>query len=177
VFHLSDRGPAGPRELVYCLDKVTSVPLGFEWYRNTADRAGGQPVVVWTAETIDEVQGYPVVRLSMREDYTGEGAAHSMSRRYEVESIAFNKEFPESCFSPEIQPEAVVFDTITNQPIYPTGEARHVSKDATPTPLAMHEPGIRATLPRPWAGYAAPASIGLGLLLLTTSLLLLWRRR
>lgn len=176
VFLFSNVGLTGQQDHIYHLDKSTSVPLKVEFYRNPGDREANRPLILWTAKSLDTVQGYPIVRESVQLNYTGEDDTLSMTREYRVESVAFNKEFPKSTFWPEFQPGAVVFDTIANKSVYQVPGA----EGATPsTPHAHAEPvsnAVRAEPPTPWSTYAASTSIALGLAILVTSLALWWRR-
>lgn len=176
VFVFSNVGLTGHQDHVYHLDKVTSAPLKVEFYREAEDREAGRLLLVWTAKSLDTVQGYPIVRESIQQDYTGEGDTLDMIREYRVESIAFNKEFPKSTFSPELQPGAVVFDTITGRPAYQVPGAEGADDGPSHTHATPVANPVRAEPPVPWSTYAAPTSIALGLAILTTSLLLWWRR-
>lgn len=175
AFLFSRKGRSGQQDQIYCLDEETSLPLKVELYRAAQDRIAGQPFLVWTAKRLDKVQGYSTVREAVQQVYTGPNGKLSMTHEYTVDSIVFNKKFSTSNFWPELQPGVVVFDTITNKPVYPTPGAADTSAKARPTTTAMPVDSIRAEPPRPWTASVAPVFIALGTVILFVSLYL-WRR-
>jgi hypothetical protein len=187
VFLVSGMGTTGQSEGLYSLDRTTSLPLRVVFYLDSAERAEGRVYFDWKVEELGKVQGYPYARRSVqvRPAETNGRRAEMVTRT--VESLQFNKEYPLAFFRPELQPGAVVFDTITNQPAYvvggappsATGPGKTAPASSAPRPAGT-PPGatpLAVQRPRRASEIAAPVALGLGALILSSSLVLLWRRR
>jgi len=173
-------GHTGEWEQIYDLDAETSTPLRVAVYRNEADRLADRLLMDWTALELGQVQGYPLALKSHLRAYTAEGGKHSWTQTYEVESAAFNKEYPASTFRPEIQPGALVHDQVRGKAVRMPGEnqaERPAQRGADPsTTAAVADPIIRADPPRSWSFYTTTAGLGLGCAALMIGFLLWWRR-
>ena len=167
VFLLANGGTTRAADLVYWLDSTTSLPLKVVFYRNPAERAANRPYFEWTATQLGKVQGYPYVKEATQLNYTEDGTLIG-TQQIHTRSVAFNKEFPISTFRLEKSPHAPLPESVASHPVPPAPSS---SANASPP-----KP-IRATPPRRWGSITAPLSLGLGAVLLTASLFLLWRRR
>ena len=180
-FLLSDVGWTGQQDQIYSLDEATSTPLKLEVYRSGEDREKNYPLLVWTAEEIGEFQGYPMVVKATKHSYTGEGGKLSRTNDYRVESVAFNKDFPESIFRPEIQPGVLVMDNIRKtaySSLSTTAEGaadQESASNANPGPTqATTSTPIRAVPPN-WPSHVSMVSIGIGCVLIMIGFVMWWR--
>jgi len=179
-------GISGNAEKIYSLDAETSVPLEFELYSTKEDRLAERPLSVWTAEELGEVEGYPVVLKSVKQSFSSETGNPTVTREYQVESIAYNKDYPASQFWPELDPGALVADNVkgTLERIPGGEELRQADLDAadaafeaqTDAQATTLDPAIRADPPKSWSFYATSATLGLGCAAILVSLWLWWRR-
>ncbi len=159
---------------VYSLDRTTGIPLKVASYRDEAARQADDPLWVWTAESLDEVDGRPIVlKSSQYEPKVDDGA--DINRPIQVLSVAYDRDYPASTFWPTIQPGVHVFDTI----------ARRDYDQPGPRPPAAPPPIAAAEVPSPivaepgtgWGSYLKAGSLVLGVALLVGGLILWWRRR
>jgi len=148
-----------------------------------------QPASQWnnnTATELGEVEGYPVVLKSVKHSFASDSGNPMVTREYGVESIIFNKDYPASMFWPDIEPGALVFDTVkgTAERIPGGEELRQADLDAadaafeaqTDAQATTLDPAIRADPPKSWSFYATSATLGLGCAAILVSLWLWWRR-
>ncbi len=157
---------------VFYLDQATSVPLKVEAFRDQASREKKEPLWVWTAQSLDKVQGHFVPLKSTQTSYLKDGSPET-TWDFHVESIEFDKEYPASTFTPVFQPGVTVLDGFTNK----TYEAPGVKKAVVNPPKATATTGqpIQAIPPRDWSASAPILSLGLGAVILIVAGLL-WRR-
>ena len=97
-----------PQDHVYYLDRETSIPLKVKSFKDEASRQKQEPLWVWKAQSVDKVQGHAV---PLKSELTTPlaGTASPYVWKYEVKSVEFGKEYPESTFWPTIQPGVDVF--------------------------------------------------------------------
>ena len=156
-------------DVVFLLDRATSIPLKMTVYTNAKLRAEDRPESIWTAESFDEVEGH---HLALRSSSVS--PSFDPSRKFNVEShievkeIHYNREFPASTFWPKTRPNSVVYDQITGKHTGP--DPRTIVKKTGDTPL-------RAEAGGGWAAAIPSVSLGLGLAVLVVGLVLWWRRR
>ncbi len=60
------------QDLVYSLDRETSIPIKVESFKNEEARATNQPGWTWTARKLDFIQGHPIVVSSEHHSFTTE---------------------------------------------------------------------------------------------------------
>jgi hypothetical protein len=159
------------QDQVYYLDKATSIPLRVESYRDTSARERNEPISSWTARSLDEVQGHFVPLNSSQVSYNKEGA-EDLTWDFKVESIEFNKDYPNSLFWPTVQPGTTVFDSIMNKMSETPGQRK---SDVKQSEKAIAQP-IYADPPRDWTATASSVSLVLGAAVLLTGTVLWWRR-
>jgi hypothetical protein len=161
-----------PQDQVFYLDRATSIPLKVESFSDAEARSREAPLWAWTAEELGEVQGHPVVLRSKQVDYEGQ-TEPTMTRTFQVESIAFDQTYPASTFWPAKQPGVPVMDAIANKVSTTPG--------ARPEPAEAARPAagraIVAEPPGDWTAMMPTAALGLGVATLAAGLLLWWRRR
>jgi hypothetical protein len=175
VFLFPASGWSGKQDHVYWLDRDTSVPLKVQFFADPQARLANRPVLVWSAEELSEFQGFPFVVKSSQSDHAGEDGTLNVTVEYRVVSVDYNRDFPVSMFQPEIQPEAIVYDTIANRPPRRSSESIHgqipgVALEATATTT------IRADPPHPWGTHASAVFFGLGVASVVAGLIVRWRR-
>ncbi len=175
-------------DLVYSLDRATSVPLKVEKFADAAARDRGETEWVWEALSLDEVQSYHLP-LRSRERVYKHGpevrAKPVMTIDFDVTQLEFDREFPASTFTPVLEPGVPVADV-------PGGKYLRVSKDgqsfvedkgevpAPPATVTATPPaGSPLTAEPPGSGWQVGTATGLGLgaAVLGAAALLWWRRR
>jgi len=163
---------------VYAIDRDTGVPLRVVSFKDEAARGADDPLWSWTAESLDFVDGRPVVLKSIQVAPKSDDGA-GLRRLIQVESVAFDRDYPASTFWPTIQPGVHVFDTIARRdydqpgarpPAAPPAITPPIASVEAPTPIVA-EPGTG------WATYLKAGSLILGVALLVGGLILWWRRR
>lgn len=163
-----------PQDQVFFLDQATSIPLKVEAYRDAASRAQKEPMWVWTARSLDEVQGH-FLPLKSTETAYGEDRNSAFTWDYTVDSIEFDKVYPAKTFWPTIQPGVTVFNEITAKVSEAPG-ARKATTNAKKD-VATSAPPIRATPPSDWSSLASTTVLGLGCAVLLAGCVLWWQRR
>lgn len=181
IFRISQVQWHTPQDLVYHLDKETSIPLKIESYRDEESRVERHPQWVWTADAIEQFDGHPVVVKSTQLDYTAPGSELSFTRTFQVQSISFNKDYPESMFWPDLQPGITVFDTITGKTYPAPGDPRERQGDESANRESVATTStsspLQALPPSHWTSAFSTLSLGLGISVLLASLTLIWWRR
>jgi hypothetical protein len=176
LFRFTVAGPSRTQDLIYWLDRRTSIPLRVEAYPVGGSPGDARPFWRWEAHSLDTVQGY---HLPLRSTYTSyqQQDDHATDRpslvnRVEVQSVEFNKEYPASMFWPTFTPGAQVIDAVGNDGIYTV-------PDPNPPPPAgtIAAPAIEANPERGWSEALPTTATLLGLLVLVVGLTLWWRRR
>lgn len=161
LFKDVDCSPA-PCDFVYLLDKATSIPLKVSCYLSRQDRLNDAPRSVWTADSLDEVQGRHVPLKSSVEAYVGGGSGKIAYRSdIVVESVKYNEEYPAQHFQPNITKSTNVIDTIKNE--YKMGEPPEPVLHSSAT---IPENAIRAVDPADWSSFVVPSLLVLGVSLL-----------
>ncbi len=177
-----------PQDQIFTLDQETGIPLKVTSFLNAEHRTQNKPLFSWVADTLDTVNGHAIVRKSHQVDYNpGLPAASSDSpaspsglpatlfaRKFVVQSVEFNKDYPASTFWPVIEPGVRVFDSITGKDYVQPGRRREVDRKAEPANTAMP---IVATLPQDWSTKMANASLILGLLVLVVGAYLWFKNK
>lgn len=178
-------------DLVYSLDRESSIPLKVEAYLDEAGRATDQPIWGWTATRLDTIQGRPVVVRSEQREFMpeeGELKLH-MVRTFTIEEAAFDKDHPPATFWPVLQAGVKVFNPETGEVDETLGGPVPAADTSNPTTsLPATGPGsdavsigapppIRAEVPRPWTTYTAPVGLTLGTAALIAGFILMIRRR
>ncbi|MEW4569598.1 hypothetical protein AB1L88_17165 [Tautonia sp. JC769] len=156
------------QDTVYHLDQATAIPLKVCMYQDEDTRAGDQPTTVWAAKSFDEVGGRPFPLNSEQRIYLADNPSKPyIEREIVVESLTFDQSYPTSTFQPTPGPRARVLNEITREFTPPKEEA---------TFTEVSQP-IRAVPNRNWSDSVPTLTLGFGLLVLTTSVVLWWRRR
>ncbi|WP_435017931.1 hypothetical protein TA3x_005553 [Tundrisphaera sp. TA3] len=159
-----------PQDQVYYLDRATGTPLKFEFYRDETARAENKTLGVWTAKSVENIQGRLVVVDSTQAAFDPDG--NSLGQwKFHVESIAVNRPYPATMFWQPPPPGVSVMDTIANK-------AYQVPGGAPPAPKKEASVGVdpvRAVAPREWPAAELAAMSGAALLLAVG--ISLWRRR
>ena len=112
-----------PQDQVFYLDKITSIPLKVESFRDKESREKNEPLGVWTAKSLDKIQGHFAPLKSTQTAYSKDGSL-SLTWDFTVNSIAFNEEYPASTFWPAFQPGVTVLDGISNKSYVVPGARR-----------------------------------------------------
>lgn len=159
--------------VVYHLDRVTSIPLEVLAFADERGRSEDRPLFVWSAESLDDVEGH---HLSLNSVLTRSTATTPPKVLYQwkivVDSVRFDRDYQESLFWPKIGPETKVIDTISKKVVFtPTKEATRHSEDQSSSVAP-----IQAISPGDWTGALSWVSLGLGISVLFTGFLL-WLRR
>lgn len=160
------------QDQVFYLDQATSIPLKVETFRDQASREKKEPLWVWTAQSLDKVQGHFVPLKSTETLYAKDGSPQ-LAYDFHVESIEFDKEYPASTFTPVFQPGVTVLDGFTNKAYEAPGVKKAVP--SAPKETAATIQPIQAVPPRDWSANAPILSLGLGAVVLIVAGLL-WRR-
>ena len=160
-----------PQDQVFYLDKTTGVPLKVDAYRDAAARERNKPLWSWTVESLGEVDGHFVPLKSSEVSFDREGV-EVMARQIDVESIAFNKDYPASMFWPVVQPGVTVIDSIANKMSVTPGQPKPELKKEAASPARP----TYADPPRDWSATASNVSLVLGGAVLLAGIVL-WRRR
>jgi hypothetical protein len=162
-----------PQDQVYFLDKETSIPLKVETYWDEAARLRNDPMGVWTAESLDQDQGYYLPHNSTGITF-GPDKAPAYTNQFKVESVVFNKEYPASTFWPTFQPGVNVFDSVNPG-------ATKVSDETKVKPPVVNSPTVSVVAAPPIE--AVPPSdstpmiaLGLGVAVLFVGVFLWWQR-
>jgi len=160
------------QDLVYSLDDRTGIPLSVVSFRDEASRAKDRPLWAWSAEELASVDGHDFVRGSSQIDYAPDGSKE-FTRIFRVESIAFDRTYPESTFWPTFQPGVKVLDVIENREYNMPGklpEAKESQKHGgalgpgsrSSEAIAAHPPLV-ANPPGDWISTLSTAGLWLGL--------------
>ncbi len=98
-----------PQDHVYYLDHETAIPLKVAAFENEAERTAGRPLWIWTAQSLDKVQGHPIVLNSTMAAHAGKREPHSrwITR---TTSASFGKKHPDSTFWPKFDPGVSIHD-------------------------------------------------------------------
>ena len=181
IFRFAQVEWTSPQDLVYHLDKETSIPLKVESFRDRASFDAGKPLWVWTADKLERVDGHPVVRDSTQVDYAAGGAEPAFTRTFRVESIAFDKDYPASTFWPVFQPGVGVLDVIAGKSYREPGADPEAEVDASASrggeaATTTAQP-LQAIPPGHWTSTLSTVSLGLGISVLVASLAVVWWRR
>lgn len=163
-----------PVDIVYALDCETGLPLEVRCYDAGADRERDQPQWYWEAKSFDRVeQGrYWPLRSA---DYVyapreGVGKELLTTRDILVESIHFDKEYPESVFRPVFEPGAHILDAATGKTSVVPGQPVAPARSASSAP-------VQAMPPADWTSTLSTAGLVLGIALLTVGGVAWWRQR
>jgi hypothetical protein len=157
---------------VYCIDRQTGVPLKVEAFSDSGSRERGEPIWTWTVESLEKFGEFHVPAKSTTTGFSGSQPAYTW--RHSVQSVEFNKDFPASTFWPRPAPGATVLDTIKNK--FVPGEnvkPRKTSLQEEPSTSSAVAPAPREA----GTSHLPTFSIALGIGLVVTGCLLLWRRR
>jgi hypothetical protein len=158
------------QDLVYYLDKATSIPLKVESFRNETDRCDNRALWVWTAESFDNVDGHPVTLNCKMIAFSGESTP-AFTWNIHVRSITFDKDFPAAVFWPALQPGVKVLDTIS-------GKSFEVPGPTIPLPArATTVQPIEALPPRSWTSTISSVTLVAGAAIFILASVLWWRRR
>ena len=158
-----------PQDHVYHLDRATSIPLKVESFKDQAARDIRQPSWVWTAESLDQVQDH-FITLKSREVMSNP----QFTWKLQVESVAFNKDYPSSTFWPVLQPGVSVLDSISKKSYRVPGGDR-TNSDAKEQPSDARP--VQAIPPQGYLSVVSTVSLGLGLAVFFVGISLWWRRR
>lgn len=101
------------QDQVYHLDRETAIPLKVEAFADQAAREAKSPLWVWTADSLDEVEGRWLVLRSTQKVYQSGEPSHTY--RNKVEGIEFGKEYPASLFDPKFDSGVAIVDEINNE--------------------------------------------------------------
>jgi hypothetical protein len=159
-----------PQDQIFHLDRATSIPLKVEAFKDEADRNAKKPLWVWTAQSLDKVDGH-FVPLSSEMIAYSEDSQPAFKWRFRVQSIAFDKVFPTAMFWPTLQPGVTVLDAIA-------GKTRQVPgvKPAQPAKPATTQT-MEALPPSGWTTRISSVTLTLGTATLIGAGIYWWRRR
>ncbi len=136
-------------------------------YLSRQDRLNDAPRSVWTADSLDEVQGHHVPLKSSVEAYVGGGSGKIAYRSdIVVDSVKYNEEYPAQHFQPNITKSTNVIDTIKNE--YKMGEP---PEPVLRSSAAIPENAIRAVDPADWSSFVVPSLLVLGVCLLLAAVM------
>ena len=162
-----------PQDHVYYLDRATCMPLRVESYKNQAAREAKKPIWVWTAESLDQVQGH-FIPLRLKMVAFNEDSTPLMTWLYRVQSIEFDKDFPPATFWPDLEPGVSVLDTLSGKSYRVPGSDGKIP-EVKPKAVNTSQP-IEATVPRGWSPMIAGTILVLGAAVLVAGIVL-WRRQ
>ncbi len=163
-----------PADVVYALDRETSIPLRVEYCQPGDDLAQpAGPYSVWEAKTLDSVGAHHMPLTSSyvayrRPDESG-NVEEMVRQNITVESLEYDAPIEASLFQPQIGPDVTIMDKIQGTTVYPP------SAETTPTTTIPTTANASAVPPTPWSHYAPLAGIGFGLCVLAAGFLL-WMR-
>jgi len=170
------------QDMIYSLDRQTGLPLHVISFPDAQGRSHDQPFWEWTAESLDQVGGFYLVKNSRQTDFDRRGVINPTAphrtvlfdRKFQVQSVEFNKSFPAMTFWPKIQPGVSVMDTTTKkvykEPGTPLPSARRQGDQPTATvPLV-------ATPPPAWTATGTTVVLGLSVTLVVLGIFLRFRR-
>lgn len=167
-----------PVDIVYHLDRETALPLKVRCFDAVTDRAPNALQWSWEAKSFDRLesgQHWPLrsadVSYRLAE---GGGIKILSSREIQVETIHFNKEYPESIFRPIEEPGTHVLDRVQKKQYVVPGASKAI-EDTTETSAPPPAP-IQATPPPDWTSTASTVGLILGLALIAVGALAWWRR-
>lgn len=164
----------GP-EAVFLLDRATAAPLKVKLYRTEQDRLADRPHSVWSAESLDLVEGRHLPLNSEEVIYSpAEPPEPRVVRKIIVDSVRFDRDYPASTFRPAIGPETQVTDLIANKWTPSKAPKSPARREET---VAATSPPIRATPTKDWTPLLPTAASLLGLAIITIAGILWWRRR
>ena len=153
----------------YDLDPETSFPLRISGFLSEASRQRDLPDFIWSAGTLEMIEGHPVATRSELIQYEGTPEARHVyfRRQTVVDSVSFNHSYPKEMFRPTITADTKVFDTVKKLTTIPK------TKPAAPTAASS---SIRAD---DGEGMVPAAGIALlvGLALIIASVVAFIRRR
>ncbi len=150
VFLFKAVGPADRKEdLVYHLDKQTSVPLKVACFIQPEHLAIDRPYWTWEATTLDDVEGHHVPLSSLRTKFVVKDASRevrpqvNMTTAIGVDEVEFDREIPATAFWPAYQDDVPVIDLIHGKTIH---APKHKTAALPPDVIRVAEPGST-----PWA--------------------------
>jgi hypothetical protein len=163
-----------PQDHVYYLDKATSIPLKVESFQDQSARDQKKPLWVWTAESLDKIQGH-FVPLKSRTVAQSDDPGSSFTWTHRVQSIEFDNDFPATIFWPVLDPGVWMLDTISNKKYrVPGGQSETPS--ATAKAAEISQP-VRAAPPSDWNMMISAVVFGLATVSLVSGSVLWWRQR
>ena len=167
------------QDLVYDLDKETSVPVRVRSYGRRFNREtfeGDTPNWDWTALTLDTVDGYHLPLRSSHVSHARAGGKATAEKRSSseivVESVHFNKSFPASTFWPVVEPGVLVRDLI-KKTTTTTAPAKEAQQGTSSPPAGTP---VRAGQPDDSSSWGSTACLSLGVALLGAGVVSWWRK-
>lgn len=175
---------------VHHLDGETGIPLQVATYLNSRPFKEERPYAVWKATSIERVQGHPFVMNSTHVTYAPGDGTVTFERTFEVRSLVFDQDYPDSMFFPVIPSGSQVIDAVAKKTVvWPSrtpvkNESRPSASKSKPDPKPKAEPRpqaevanpIRAEQPQPWPSAFGGVLGAAGLLLMAAGFFLWWRR-
>ncbi len=162
------------QDLVYYLDRETSVPLKVVAYTEPRRLVSGKPQWVWEAKSLGEVAGFHVVKASTYTGYSYKGdepGEVSIGDTIAVEALTFDQAHGSATFWPaSLPPGGNVIDTLKNENYVVPDPAAKIA-DVMVGEIAV------APIPVDWASHFATIGAGLSITLLVTGAALWWRHR
>ncbi len=158
----------GKKILVYHLDKETAIPLSVEAFDNTDAYHRGQPYLTWRATALETINGRMTVVESLEEAFerTSNQPTTTHSSKYSIKQVVYDKSYTEQFFWPKPQPGVTVLDYVSNK--FPMPATTPAESSSTTAPIRVDHGG---------GSWLSTVSLGLGLAVLLTALVLWWRRR
>ncbi|MDX2037778.1 MAG: hypothetical protein SFX72_14095 [Isosphaeraceae bacterium] len=155
-------------DLVYWLDKATGVPLEVESFANEQDRNEHRVRSIWSAQSLDRIDGR---HIPLRSELLVFDNSGKVDKTYKivVDSVRFDQSYPKSTFRPLITKGATVYDTVRKKATFPNEPVDGSGMSST-SPIRAVEPGVSSLT-------ASSLSILLGVCILSSGLVLWWRRR
>ncbi len=171
-----------PQDLVYDLDKATSIPIRVRAYSvegGMTDPDATAPAWSWTARTVDAIQGYHMSLRSESARFLKDGADYTSDTQSRaeitVESLVYDKSYPSSTFWPVSQPGVDIFDAIAKKS-FRIPAPKPTAEESAQVQALLTDP-IGAVPPSDWTEWLSPAAFGLGIAVLGVAVISWWRRR
>jgi len=161
-------GQRGTQDLVYHLDRATSLPLKVEAFANQDRLKSAEPSWIWEAASLDEVQGFHVALSSRYTSFVLTEAASptkQLTNEYKIDALKFNKSYDASTFWPLYDKGVSINDLIARKHYYNTPDKKAPPDVTAKTATAAGVP-IVATEPPDYTPWIAGGGLMVGAILL-----------
>jgi hypothetical protein len=154
-----------PQDHVYYLDRETSIPLKVQAFKDESSREREEPLWTWTAGRPEKVEDH-FVTMECQEVLS----KPSVTWKWKVESISFNKDYPPSTFWPVVQPGVSVHDFVALK------HSRAASDAEFRAGTAASEATVRALPPEDSVATISNVLFGLSVVTLVLGVIFWFRR-